>query len=61
MQREVVLMKDLDHENIVRYLGSQHDENYLNIFLEYVPGGSVAAMLANDGPFEEPLVRSYVR
>ena len=61
LQREIGLLKDLDHENIVRYLGSQLDDDFLNIFLEYVPGGSVAAMLANYGPFEEPLVRSYVR
>jgi mitogen-activated protein kinase kinase kinase len=29
--------------------------------LEYVPGGSVAALLRNYGAFEEPLVRNFVR
>jgi mitogen-activated protein kinase kinase kinase len=33
----------------------------LNIFLEYVPGGSVAALLGNYGAFEEALVRNFVR
>jgi mitogen-activated protein kinase kinase kinase len=33
----------------------------LNIFLEYVPGGSVVQLLTNYGPFEEPLVRNFVR
>src|SRR6266542_3874767 len=42
-------------------LGSQHDEKTLNIFLEYVPGGSVATMLNNYGPLEETLVRSFNR
>jgi mitogen-activated protein kinase kinase kinase len=33
----------------------------LNIFLEYVPGGSVVALLRNYGAFEEMLVRNFVR
>lgn len=37
------------------------DESYLNIFLEYVPGGSVATLLRNYGAFEEELVRNWVR
>ncbi|KAG5417199.1 STE11 [Candida metapsilosis] len=60
-EREMMLLKDLDHENIVRYFGSSTDENYLNIFLEYVPGGSVQTMLNSYGPFEEPLIRNFIR
>ena len=40
---------------------SSSDEEFFNIFLEYVPGGSVAALLRNYGAFEEPLVRNFVR
>ncbi|CAG8515736.1 6271_t:CDS:10 [Ambispora gerdemannii] len=61
LQREITLLKGLHHENIVQYLGSQHDEKNLNIFLEYVPGGSVATMLNNYGPLKGTLVRSFVR
>ncbi|RIA83012.1 kinase-like domain-containing protein [Glomus cerebriforme] len=61
LQREISLLQELHHENIVQYLGSQHDEETLNIFLEYVPGGSVATMLNNYGPLEETLVRSFNR
>ncbi|EGW33212.1 uncharacterized protein SPAPADRAFT_137293 [Spathaspora passalidarum NRRL Y-27907] len=60
-QREMTLLKELDHENIVRYFGSTTDENFLNIFLEYVPGGSVQTMLNSYGPFEEPLIRNFIR
>lgn len=42
-------------------LDSSSDGNHLNIFLEYVPGGSVAALLNNYGAFEEALVRNFVR
>lgn len=61
LQHEMTLLKNLNHENIVRYLGSSTTEDYLNIFLEYVPGGSVQLMLLSYGPFEEPLIRNFIR
>lgn len=61
LEREIDLLKELQHENIVQYLDSSMDSTYLNIFLEYVPGGSVAALLNNYGAFEEALVRNFVR
>lgn len=61
LKREIDLLRDLQHENIVQYLGSNSDENHFNIFLEYVPGGSVAAMLNSYGQLHEPLIRNFVR
>lgn len=61
LQHEMLLLKNLNHENIVRYLGSSVSDDYLNIFLEYVPGGSVQTMLFSYGPFEEPLIRNFIR
>lgn len=61
LQREMNLLRDFQHDNIVQYLGSSSDEEYLNIFLEYVPGGSVSSMLTKYGQFEEPLVKHFVR
>ncbi|EWC45614.1 hypothetical protein DRE_05175 [Drechslerella stenobrocha 248] len=61
LEREIALLKDLQHENIVQYLGSDSEPDCLNIFLEYVPGGSVAAMLNQYGPLPEPLIRNFVR
>lgn len=40
---------------------SSLDDDHLNIFLEYVPGGSVTALLRNYGAFEETLVKNFVR
>lgn len=61
LQKEINFLEDLYHENIVRYLGSHMADGYFNIFLEYVPGGSVSSMLSSYGAFEEPLIRSYVK
>jgi len=61
LSREIALLKDLQHPNIVQYLSSNKENDCFNIFLEYVPGGSVAAMLNNYGPLPEPLVRNFVR
>ncbi|KAI0216303.1 ATP binding [Massospora cicadina] len=61
LRGEIALMRELCHPNIVQYLGSSSTEHHLNIFLEYVPGGSVAARLAERGPFSEDLARHYVQ
>lgn len=61
LKHEIGLLKDLKHKNIVQYLGSNSDDQHLNIFLEYVPGGSVATMLVNYGPLGESLIQNFVR
>lgn len=61
LEREIDLLRELQHENIVQYLDSSTDDKHLNIFLEYVPGGSVTALLRNYGAFEEALCRHFVR
>lgn len=61
LKREIALLRDLRHPNIVQYLGCSSSTEHLNIFLEYVPGGSVQTMLNSYGALPEPLVRSFVR
>jgi mitogen-activated protein kinase kinase kinase len=61
LKHEIGLLRVLKHKNIVQYLGSNSDDTHLNIFLEYVPGGSVATMLINYGPLGESLIQNFVR
>lgn len=61
LKHEIELLQGLRHKNIVQYLGTSNDENHLNIFLEYVPGGSIAVMLLQYSTFHEPLIRNFVR
>lgn len=61
LKHEIDLLQGLHHPNIVQYLGTTADEQYLNIFLEYVPGGSIATMLKQYNTFQEPLIKNFVR
>lgn len=61
LKQEIDLLQGLRHPHIVQYLGTSADENHLNIFLEYVPGGSIAGMLKQYNTFQEPLIRNFVR
>ncbi|CAG8632694.1 23894_t:CDS:10, partial [Cetraspora pellucida] len=58
---EMEILKDLDHEHIVSYIGYEENEENINIFLEYVNGGSIGTVLRSNGPFKEPVVRSFTR
>ncbi|KAF2100087.1 serine/threonine kinase [Rhizodiscina lignyota] len=58
---EIDTMKDLDHPNIVSYLGSEKKDYSISIFLEYISGGSVGSCLRKHGKFEEPVVSSLTR
>jgi hypothetical protein len=59
--KEMELLKDLDHTNIVQYFGSEVDGGYLNIFLEFVSGGSLFSMLERFGPLSETIAKLYLK
>ena len=57
LKDEVTLLRHLKHDNIVQYLGTEVTGDSINIFLEYVPGGSIASLLAKFGAFQVRLRR----
>eukprot|EP00759_Apiculatamorpha_spiralis_P037779 PhF_6_TR37487/c2_g1_i1/m.55289 len=59
LQNEITILKRLDHENIVRYFFVERVENGVNIFMEYVPGGSIQSVLKNFGALTENVVVQY--
>ena len=61
LENEISVMRELDHPNIVRYLGCEADSGALYIFQEWVPCGSVADVITAYGPLKEPVARKYLR
>uniref|UniRef100_A0A4W5L8I4 Mitogen-activated protein kinase kinase kinase 19 n=1 Tax=Hucho hucho TaxID=62062 RepID=A0A4W5L8I4_9TELE len=61
LQEEVDLLKNLHHSNIVGFLGTSLRDHMVNIFMEYVPGGSIASVLHRFGPLPERVLALYTR
>jgi len=59
LKLESEIFKDLDHPNVVQYLGFEETPNFLSIFLEYVPGGSIGSCLQKHGKFDEEVTKSF--
>jgi len=59
LKMESETLKDLDHPNIVQYLGFEETPTFLSIFLEYVPGGSIGSCLRDHGKFDEEVTKSF--
>ncbi|KAJ4486026.1 MAP kinase [Lentinula aciculospora] len=59
LKSESETLKDLDHPNIVQYLGFEETPSNLSIFLEYVPGGSIGSVLLKHGKFCENVTKSF--
>ncbi|PPQ73534.1 hypothetical protein CVT26_010345 [Gymnopilus dilepis] len=59
LKMESETLRDLDHPNIVQYLGFEETPSNLSIFLEYVPGGSVGSCLHKHGKFNDNVTRSF--
>ncbi|KAG0501792.1 hypothetical protein HPP92_001864 [Vanilla planifolia] len=62
IMQEIDLLKNLNHKNIVKYLGSLKTKTHLHIILEYVENGSLANIIKPNkfGPFPESLVPLYI-
>ena len=61
IQEEVEILSRLNHKNIVRYLGTKRDDQFLLIFMEYVAGGTISSLLNKYGKFNETLIRVYTQ
>ncbi len=62
LMSEIELMKNLNHPNIVQYLGSHVDtqNHVVSIFQAWMSGGSVADMLKKFGGFSGGMIKSYI-
>ncbi|XP_051260812.1 uncharacterized protein map3k19 isoform X2 [Dicentrarchus labrax] len=61
LQGEVELLKTLRHSNIVGFLGTSLYQHMVSIFMEYIPGGSIASILHRFGPLPERVLALYTQ
>jgi serine/threonine protein kinase len=59
---EIELLKNLNHKNIVKYVGSFKTRTHLYIILEFMENGSLASVIkpSKFGAFPESLVATYI-
>ena len=57
LQNEIDLLKGLDHENIVAYLGSGNIDGCFSILLEHVAGGSMRSYIHENGPLDNTFAK----
>ena len=57
LENEINLLRSFRHPNIVRYIGTEANQAHLSIFLEYVPGGSLKALIDKFGALEESVAK----
>ncbi|CAG9316540.1 unnamed protein product [Blepharisma stoltei] len=61
MKKEVSLLRDLNHKNIIKYYQTElsEDLNCIDVMLEYIPGGSLKQILQKYHHLEETIIKSY--
>ncbi|KAJ7293506.1 kinase-like domain-containing protein [Mycena rebaudengoi] len=52
-------LKNLEHPNVVQYLGFEETPKNLNVFLEYVPGGTIGSSLSKHGRFSNEVTKWF--
>eukprot|EP00760_Papus_ankaliazontas_P004761 PhM_4_TR12060/c0_g1_i1/m.22105 len=62
---EISMLHTLEHQHIIHYLYCERavsdDQHTINIFMEYANGGSLAALVNNNGPLREARTATYLR
>ncbi|XP_065051113.1 uncharacterized protein LOC135680839 [Rhopilema esculentum] len=61
LQDEIGMLRSLTHRYIVKFIGTTLEENLFNIFMEFIPGGSLDVVLRQFGPLPEKVFQRYTR
>lgn len=59
VREEVNLMSQLDHPHLLRLYGVVEEDSQLNIFVEWMAGGSISRLLEKHGAFNERVIIKY--
>ena len=59
LQKEIEILKELNHKNIVRYYGMVKGNDSFSILMEYVKGGTIRDQISDKGALQEKIVSRY--
>ena len=51
LSRELVILKTLDHPNIIKFYETYQDEKYFHLVMEYMAGGDLLSRIAMNNGF----------
>ncbi|XP_070563625.1 mitogen-activated protein kinase kinase kinase 1-like [Ptychodera flava] len=58
---EIAMLARMDHPHVSRLIGATQQGAHFNLFVEWMPGGSVASLLERYGAFQEVVIVRYMR
>jgi calcium-dependent protein kinase len=61
LSREVQLMHQMDHPNIVKFYDVYEDAKYMHIVMEYLSGGELFDEIVRVGAYSEQTAAEYMR
>jgi serine/threonine protein kinase len=61
IHEEIEILKKLSHPNIVLYYGSETQNDYVKIYLEFVDMGSIASLVQSYGPLIPKTVANFTK
>lgn len=61
LKTEINVLKQVEHENVIKYIGSEIIKNDFCIYLEYASEGSLLNVYKDYGAFDEELIRDYTK
>ena len=60
IREEVLLISKLQHPHIVRMYGAIQEGTHINVFVEWMAGGSISSLLDKHGLFTESVIVRYL-
>jgi mitogen-activated protein kinase kinase kinase len=61
LKAEINVLREVEHDNIIRYIGSEIVDKEFCIYIEYASEGSLLNLQKDFGPFDENLIRRFVK